>query len=112
MRVLSQQGNGETDVKNIHLTLVSEATSISVRDLESEQASQLVMTPGIVVASHGIKARNTGKVMIMESPFPTIYLNPRGTNMSWSRQCTRETLRHISSMQKRLAYRVSQKEKG
>ena len=42
------------------MTLISEASPISVRDLESEQASKLVMTPSIVVVAHCIKGRNTG----------------------------------------------------
>ena len=58
-KVTFPRADGETDVENIHLTLISGAAHTSVRDLKSEQVSKLVKIPDIVVAASDIKAKAT-----------------------------------------------------
>jgi len=49
----------EQKVEDIHVSLVSQASPTSVRDLKSDQVSRLVKIPGIVVAASGIRAKAT-----------------------------------------------------
>ena len=55
--VTAPRPEGEEEVEDIHVTLTSDATPSSVRDLKSEEVSKLVKIPGIIVAASGIRAK-------------------------------------------------------
>lgn len=50
---------GEEDVEDIQIMISSSAVSSSVRQLKSEQMSQLIKVPGIVIAATSIRAKAT-----------------------------------------------------
>jgi DNA replication licensing factor MCM5 len=50
---------GEEDLQDIQICLVSEAHPSSIRDLKSDQMSRLVKIPGIVIAASAIRAKAT-----------------------------------------------------
>merc|ERR1712142_1325692 len=85
--------DGESDVEDIHVTLISEAAPTSVRDLKSEQVSKLVKIPGIVVAASGIKAKAT-RISIQcrscRTTIPDIPLKPGLEGYQMPRKCNVE----------------------
>merc|ERR1711892_323794 len=87
------RADGETNVEDIHVTLISEAAPTSVRDLKSEQVSKLVKIPGIVVAASGIKAKAT-RISIQcrscRTTIPDIPLKPGLEGYQMPRKCNTE----------------------
>jgi len=87
------RADGETNVEDIHVTLISEASPISVRDLKSDQVSKLVKIPGIVVAASGIKAKAT-RISIQcrscRTTIPDIPLKPGLEGYQMPRKCNTE----------------------
>merc|ERR1711970_55098 len=87
------RADGETNVEDIHVTLISEAAPTSVRDLKSEQVSKLVKIPGIVVAASGIKAKAT-RISIQcrscRTTIPDIPLKPGLEGYQLPRKCNVE----------------------
>jgi len=87
------RADGETNVEDIHVTLISEAAPTSVRDLKSEQVSKLVKIPGIVVAASGIKAKATRIAIQCRScrtTIPDIPLKPGLEGYQMPRKCNVE----------------------
>jgi len=87
------RADGETNVEDIHVTLISESSPISVRDLKSDQVSKLVKIPGIVVAASGIKAKAT-RISIQcrscRTTIPDIPLKPGLEGYQMPRKCNTE----------------------
>jgi len=87
------RADGETNVEDIHVTLISEASPTSVRELKSEQVSKLVKIPGIVVAASGIKAKAT-RISIQcrscRTTIPDIPLKPGLEGYQMPRKCNTE----------------------
>ncbi|XP_043190642.1 DNA replication licensing factor mcm5-like [Amphibalanus amphitrite] len=50
---------GETEVEDIQVCLISNANPSNIRDLKSEAVSHLVKVPGIIVAASGVRAKAT-----------------------------------------------------
>jgi len=87
------RADGETNVEDIHVTLISEASPTSVRELKSEQVSKLVKIPGIIVAASGIKAKAT-RISIQcrscRTTIPDIPLKPGLEGYQMPRKCNTE----------------------
>jgi len=91
--VTAPRPEGEEDVEDIHVTLSSEATPSSVRDLKSEEVSRLVKIPGIIVAASGIRAKAIRMAIQCRScrtTVPNIPLKPGFESYPLPRKCPTE----------------------
>ncbi|KAG1681055.1 DNA replication licensing factor MCM5 [Nymphon striatum] len=81
---------GEEEIQDIQMMLTSEGHCASLRDLKSDQVSQLVKIPGIVIAASGIKAKAT-KISIQcrtcRNVVPNISVKPGMEGYALPRKC-------------------------
>merc|ERR1719446_1526514 len=91
--VTAPRPEGEEEVEDIHVTLTSDATPSSVRDLKSEEVSRLVKIPGIIVAASGIRAKAIKMAIQCRScrtTVPNIALKPGLESYPLPRKCPTE----------------------
>jgi len=91
--VTAPRPEGEEDVEDIHVTLTSEATPSSVRDIKSDEVSRLVKIPGIIVAASGIKAKATRITIQCRScrtTIPNLPIKPGLEGYPLPRKCNTE----------------------
>jgi len=85
--------NSEDELQNIHVTLKSDETGISVRELMSTHVSKLVKIPGIVISASGIKAKATTisiQCRSCRTTIPNLSIKPGFDGYAMPRKCNSE----------------------
>ena len=91
--VTSPRPEGEEEVQKIQVTMTSEGTPGSMREMSADVVSKLVKLPGIVVAASGIKAKAT-RISIQcrscRTVVPNIDIKPGLEGYALPRKCNTE----------------------
>ena len=91
--VTAPRPEGEEELQKIQVTMTSEGTPGSMREMSADVVSKLVKLPGIVVAASGIKAKAT-RISIQcrscRTVVPNIDLKPGLEGYALPRKCNTE----------------------